>query len=242
MFKKKSILVGFSAMILTAALSAAARADLVVGLSDTSPASNPTFLSASGVAGTLAVGTAGSSQFGDFRIDSITSADTSSTPAVAFLNSTTVALENTGLLPQTLTITITDGGTAATNFTMPAGAILQLFSSLALSTPLGTGAVASLTSSLTSTPTTTSAPAVAFSGPILTGSGSSSVAAPNPAGNFSLKQVVTLTLPAGATGSLTLTTLVSVPEPSRVAAILGMVGMMGLGLFWQRRRTAAVNV
>ena len=35
---------------------------------------------------------------------------------------------------------------------------------------------------------------------------------------------------------------VAVPEPGRIVGLFGMAGMMGLGLFWQRRRSAALNV
>lgn len=175
----------------------------------------------------------------DFTTD-ITSKDLGSTGLVGQVNTTQIDVVNLGAGTHTLHVFVVNN-----DFTFPVGSPLLLKSDLAASANPADGTLA-LTSGI-DTPAAGPFPAPAFP-PTDAVPTVSLVGAPGEtvlskvvarvAGGFSLLQEIDATLSGNETASLTATTTIqNVPEPRMVAALVGMAGMMGLGLFFQRRRS-----
>ncbi|HEV2968643.1 MAG TPA: hypothetical protein VGY55_01565 [Pirellulales bacterium] len=245
----KPKMVGVAAMVLVAAFSAAARGDLVVSVAESggfvaSPYLTATSPPHAGVAPFLSVNSGNNVQVGDFQL-TFSSNDSGSTPSLGDLTTSDIDLQNLGAVAESITFTIVNGqGTAATDYSLPTGSPLLLKSVLSVSQLPDDGSVTLLSSFTSGLGVAQPAPlnSVGFPGPLGPGTSKSSVPVLNPAGIYSLEQVITIFVPSGGQVSLTADTQVVAPEPPRVVGILSLAGMMGLGLFWQRRRAMALHV
>ncbi len=219
--------------VLVVAFGAAgvARADIIsVTLHETGFA-DMTFSTPSNPAST---GTGGTISFGDFMVN-VSASSLTSDPTTARLSTTQISVQDTdtGSLAHELTIT-----TKATPYAAPTGDPLALQSSLSESF-LSVGAPLDFTSYLNGLLGTAS-PTLSLTGTGGTAQSATAADTPGPRGGatFELDSVMDVTL-SGLHQSVTATgSTAAVPEPSRVIALAGLAGMLGLGLVWQARRTS----
>ena len=218
MITKRWFLVGASVITICGALANVSRADFltitVTGPDGSQPVTN------------LGVGPAlGSVSF--TGVSGTVQANVLYTPSLSELSTNELQLTNTSNATETVTVLTSDPG-----FSLP-GSSSTLQSTLSVSSLTSGDSItsSSTVAGVTTNTVTVNAPSgtsVSSSFPI---SASGLVAASN---------ITTLTLEAGSSATLSVSTDVSaVPEPATTTAMLGMAGLAGLGLIWQRRKPRA---
>jgi hypothetical protein len=179
-------------------------------------------------------GTPGTIAFGNFSVN-ITASDAASNVSTARLSTTNISVQDTDSAAHELTIT-----TTATPFVFPGGDPLFLQSSLSDSF-LSAGAPLDYTSFLNGPPGGTSSALLSLIGADGTAQAvtAPTVSGPRGGGTFGLGSIMDVTLAGGQSVSAVGSTS-AVPEPSRVIALVGLAGMLGLGLVWQARRSSSL--
>jgi hypothetical protein len=232
------------AMLAALALSSAARADIIITISEVGgPSTGPNDVAVGSPSMTGGVSyNPGTSPFGDFTISSAGVSERQLT-ALSEVLSTALQLTNNGSVAHTLNVTI-----QASNFTAPtAPPGFELISNLGGTTPavIGTGPGNAI--SFQSQVGTSASDATAVQSPDITGNAVSYAAPTQTLGittgfpgtppGYSVYQTYSITLDAGATLQFTgRTDLVPTPEPATVAMALTALPLMGLGALARRRR------
>jgi hypothetical protein len=227
--------------ILAVGIATPARADLEIWASTTAPPTSGNWVAGVPSGTGFQTVSYNNTNFGGFNIAALaTSSNTPGSPAVAFLDGSTVTIQNnnTGSLPTTLYITIGD-----TSFTAPTGGVSvnsHVANTITLGGPDNTETFQSFVNSDNSqngTTGSTSGPQY----PVITGSASGlsdvTSAISGLGSSYSLTETFKITLDSGSIINFSSnTTLTPTPEPSTMAiAGLGALGMIGYGL---RRRKA----
>lgn len=223
MITKKFFLIGALSIGLTATLAGVSRADFL-NLTVTTPSATANFSGAGPVFGLVNLPDS----------TGVVSTNAISTTELSQLSTGSVVLKNTSNSTESIVLQSFDGA-----FSLPAGTPSTLTSTLAVSNLSTAADSATQQASLllpdgvtrvTTNPITVSGPSGAVtSSPISIGQ----------SGAGQLTDTTTLTLAPGSSATLTVSTqaVAAVPEPTGLCAMLGMGGLFGLGLVWQRRKT-----